>query len=670
MSENQAVKYRPDIDGLRAVAILLVVIYHAVPTSIPGGFIGVDIFFVISGFLISSIIFSGLKNNSFSFLDFYEKRAKRIFPALILVLLTSLIVGYYVLLPDEFSQLGKHITAGAFFSQNIILWQEAGYFDVASEVKPLMHLWSLAIEEQYYLVYPLLIFFLWQWKKNIFFALIVLSLVSFFLCVWFTYDDTSTAFFMPFTRIWELLAGSLLAYGNVFHSHQTNFWIKKNSLLRNIVSVIGFILIISSAFIITKTHNFPGFLALMPIIGAIFLIHAGNDAFINKKVLSSRLMIFIGLISYPLYLWHWPILSFLQIVKSGNESIFYRLIAITASFLLAWITYKFFESPVRFKMKSNLVTPTLLIALVIVASIGWFIFTHNGLQFREIANKNSIISNGQIIGDLGSILTPGCGLNSEEASKFGDCTSDKRGPAKFVLLGDSKAAALLPGIFLKSSKDNYWKIIGGNGPNGAPLMVITDNPIYARYQSVSSIAMNAIINDNDIKVVVLAVATRALFQLKTDYTIEDLPDNPNFNVAYEGLEKSVSKFMAAGKKMVIIIDNPSFKDPKQCITRKTAFKWLDNALSLDNAPQCFITYKNHLKTSEKYRELIEKIRQLYPDKIYIFDPLHLLCDIQQNKCTPFLKEKLLYGYADHISAVTSTILAEELVPFVEKISNE
>lgn len=666
-NSNLHLTYRPDIDGLRAIAILAVVIFHAFPKLIPGGFIGVDVFFVISGFLISSIIFSNLKNDKFSFLDFYKKRIKRIFPALILVLVTSFSIGYFILLPDEFKQLGKHIVAGAFFSQNFILWQEAGYFDTASETKPLMHLWSLAIEEQYYLLYPVLIAYLWKTKKNIPFTLVVLSIASFISCVVFTYKNPSMAFFIPITRIWELLAGSLLAYANIFYLNKANDWPYKNTYYKNAVSIVGLVLIIIAAFTIDKTLPFPGWLSLLPVLGAVLLIHAGNGAVINRAVLSNRLMIFIGLISYPLYLWHWPLLSFLQIVKSENEPASYRVIAVLVSVFLAWGTYRIFENPIRFKFKSKLVAPYLTIALTAIAGTGLYIFLQDGLQSREVVKANAIITTGQISGDLG-FLTKGCGVAPDDEGKFGDCMRDSRSTPSFLLLGDSKASALSAGIFLKSSKEKSWTFIGGNGPNGAPIMVLSNNQLYEQYQTLSKIALEAVTNDTDIKVVVLTVATRALFQLKTDYTIEDLPENPNFDVAYVGLKNAITKMIDAGKKVVLVVDNPSLKDPKQCITRKTAFILLDNFLSLDNTYQCHISYESHLKTSEKYRKLLESIRELNPEMIYIYDPLHLLCDIQQNKCTTVLNGKLLYGYSDHISPYTSMLIAEELVPFVEKIA--
>jgi len=207
-------KYRPDIDGLRALAVLSVVLYHAhaFPKVLKGGFIGVDIFFVISGFLISTIIFSGLERGSFSFFDFFCRRIRRIFPALLLVLISCYAFGWFVLLADEYKQLGKHIAAGAGFVSNFVLWTESGYFDAGAETKPLLHLWSLGIEEQFYIVWPLILWWAWKKKFNLFTITLVLAFFSFGLNLAKYRVNGVADFYSPQTRFWELLAGALLAY--------------------------------------------------------------------------------------------------------------------------------------------------------------------------------------------------------------------------------------------------------------------------------------------------------------------------------------------------------------------------------------------------------------------------------------------------------------------------
>lgn len=205
-------KYRPDIDGLRAVAVLSVVAFHAFPAWMKGGFIGVDVFFVISGFLISTIIFENLDRGTFSFADFYARRIKRIFPALLLVLIASFAFGWFLLLADEFKQLSNHIVAGAGFVSNLVLWSEAGYFDNSAETKPLLHLWSLGIEEQFYIVWPFVLWFAWKRKLNLLTLTVIVSLISFGLNLKGIKQDSVATFYSPQTRFWELLSGSILAW--------------------------------------------------------------------------------------------------------------------------------------------------------------------------------------------------------------------------------------------------------------------------------------------------------------------------------------------------------------------------------------------------------------------------------------------------------------------------
>jgi peptidoglycan/LPS O-acetylase OafA/YrhL len=205
-------KYRADIDGLRALAVLSVVSFHAFPNMLKGGFIGVDIFFVISGFLISTIIFENLERDSFSFVEFYSRRIKRIFPALLLVLIACYTFGWFVLLADEYKQLGKHIAGGAGFVSNFLFWKESGYFDNAADTKPLLHLWSLGIEEQFYIVWPLLLWFAWKQRLNLLTITLTVLIISFALNINKVHSNVVAVFYSPQTRFWELLTGSVLAY--------------------------------------------------------------------------------------------------------------------------------------------------------------------------------------------------------------------------------------------------------------------------------------------------------------------------------------------------------------------------------------------------------------------------------------------------------------------------
>ena len=396
-------KYRADIDGLRAIAVLSVICFHAFPLSLKGGFIGVDIFFVISGYLISTIIFDNLEHNTFSFIEFYSRRIKRIFPALLLVLIACLIFGWFALLADEYKQLGKHIAGGAGFISNFIFWNESGYFDNTADTKPLLHLWTLGIEEQFYIVWPLLLWAAWKKKFNLLTISIVIAIFSFVLNVKGIRADAIATFYSPQTRFWELLIGSILAYVTLYkpnllatQKQKLDEWLvaiiwtglpKENlRTLRNAQSLLGAALIGYGLLILNKDRHFPGTWALLPTLGAALIISAGTQAGFNRIVLSNRLLVWFGLISFPLYLWHWPLLSFACILE-GEASLKIRSIALLVSIILAWLTYQVIEKPIRLKTKSNSTVYILITLMLLVGSGGYALYKNDGFQGYGFRSK-------------------------------------------------------------------------------------------------------------------------------------------------------------------------------------------------------------------------------------------------------------------------------------------
>lgn len=345
-------EYRQDIDGLRALAVLAVIIFHAFPKFMPGGYIGVDIFFVISGYLLSSIIFSNLQAQTFSFGDFYFRRIRRIFPALLTVLIACYFFGWFALFADEYMQLGKHIAGGAGFVANLVFWSEVGYFDQVAETKPLLHLWSLGVEEQFYIAWPLLLYFLWKCKSNLLVLVSLLTIASFGFNIYLVKIDAVADFYSPLTRFWELLFGAILAWVSIFkkdYFSQLNDKIyAKDRHLNNILSVLGFLILIVGFFGMSRSMAFPGWWALLPTVGSLIILIAGPLAWVNRQILSCKLMVWIGLISFPLYLWHWPLLSFARIVESKVPNLIISFAVIGFSIALAWLTYYFIECPIRY----------------------------------------------------------------------------------------------------------------------------------------------------------------------------------------------------------------------------------------------------------------------------------------------------------------------------------
>lgn len=372
--------YRADIDGLRAIAVLAVVFFHAFPNWFAGGFIGVDVFFVISGYLISTIILENIEKGSFSFVEFYARRIRRIFPALILVLVASLLFGWFALLTEEFRQLSKHAAAGAGFVSNFVLWNEAGYFDNAAETKPLLHLWSLGIEEQFYIVWPMVVWLAWKSRAPLFSIILLGILISFALNMNGIHHDAVATFYSPQTRVWELLCGSLLAWLKLHPERlPVRLQLALNHVRASWVSYTGLLLLLCGFVLIDKESGFPGAWALLPVLGTMLIIMASQQAWLNRTILSHRVMVWFGLISFPLYLWHWPLLSFSRIVEGEALSLKVRVMAILLGVLLAWLTYRFIERPLRFGKNLGRKTLCLMVLMAVLGGLSLYVY-HAGVM--------------------------------------------------------------------------------------------------------------------------------------------------------------------------------------------------------------------------------------------------------------------------------------------------
>lgn len=428
----QGQSYRPDIDGLRAVAVLAVIAYHAFPESFPGGFTGVDIFFVISGYLITGILASALQNGTFSFAHFYARRLRRIFPALICMMSATAVFGWFTLLAEEYKEFAKYVMAGAAFASNLVLWQEAGYFDTAAESKPLLHLWSLGVEEQFYILWPCALFLAWKWRHRLLAPVAILGAASFLHALYLSYIDPTAAFYSPLARAWEIFLGALLALSPaIVRSRQQS----------HIAAATGSALIAAGFLLIDRASVFPGVWALLPSGGAVLIISAGPSAATNK-ILATPVMAAIGLISYPLYLWHWPVLVYARISLSEPPSAALRATLIALSFVLATLTYILVERPLRHRTPSSPMIVRLSSAMALIAILSFHIWFESGFPSR--------------VPKLLQAPAPSERPWREHLCYLQDDLGDKNfpdiqaciEPAKptVVLFGDSLAAMLYPGL--------------------------------------------------------------------------------------------------------------------------------------------------------------------------------------------------------------------------------
>ena len=458
-------KYRPEIDGLRAIAVLSVILYHAgfevnfnekLYKVLPGGFLGVDIFYVISGYLITYLILERIKNNSFSFFNFYERRARRLLPTLFVVIAISIIAGWIFMMPGQMKDLSGSAISSLFFLSNFWFWMTDNYFAETSSLKPLLHTWSLSIEEQFYLIFPPFLYFIYQKKvKNInllFLTLIISSLI--FASLGNIYFKNLNFYLLP-SRIWELSVGVVLAY---YHINKKVIEHKSS----NVLNIFGIILILIPFFLFNKETPHPSIFTMFTIIGtAIIIFYNKNKDFgLVKSILSSKLFVGCGLISYSLYLWHFPVFAFNEI-KSSKLSEFDKLESIFLVFILSILSYYIIEKP--FRNRKLILKKYFLIFIstffIVLLSANFYIYKKNGLPERYSPTILKLIKFNYDYSDLYEVGK--CHIEKIPSIKkdiFKNCLTKKNASKKDIFLwGDSLAAHLYPGIKNKYQNTyNLW----------------------------------------------------------------------------------------------------------------------------------------------------------------------------------------------------------------------
>ncbi|WP_180862813.1 acyltransferase family protein [Cupriavidus pauculus] len=647
-----ALDYRPDIDGMRALAILAVVGFHAFPGLLPGGFAGVDIFFVISGYLITRHILKDIEDGRYSTARFYAKRVKRIFPALIAVLAASAALGWLILTPEEYESLGRHMIAGAGFFANIQNWKESGYFDRAADTKPLLHLWSLGVEEQFYIVWPLILTVLsrkrgWLGKGMV--ALIVLSLAFSMVTV---YRDVTADFYSPLTRFWELALGALLA-------HVTLRRPAFAAAHRRLLAWIGAALILAAVAGLRPEFAFPGAWALLPTVGVALLILSGTKAPFNRHILAARPVVWIGLISYPLYLWHWPLFALARILHGATPTAEARIWAIAASIALAWATWRFIERPVRNSRGTGAewVIGGLCLAMVAIIAVGVVIKKKDGFAGRL---------DGLVNGDL-STLTLGiefghyrneCGVPAEHAKSLAFCLTSGQGAPAFAVLGDSKAQALYFGLANEMASDAPGVLIGSFVAPGA------DDSVTESKQAAVHAALQSVLDSPSIKLIIWAVALRHTFPADEDGFVRG---NPPINALLSAYGDAVRKAEAAGKRVIFVIDNPTLPDPRNCVSGGlTSSPLLNRVFWRYQNPRCAASHAEHIAGTAPYRHFVDELGRRNPG-LSVYDPTPLLCDTQKDQCNIMQGGNFLYSYSDHLSYYSSSMIARDMAPDIRKL---
>ena len=558
--------FRRDVNGLRALAVVSVVAFHVDRSVVPGGFVGVDIFFVISGYLISRILFAELSADAFSLREFYAKRVRRIFPALIVVILTVWIAGWFLLDPPAFTELGRQQRDGAFFSLNFRQIAETGYFDLASEARPLLHLWSLSIEEQFYVVWPALLLALFRVRRLVAPAVFVIFFASLAVNLTLTGHDPTRAFYLPWSRAWELALGAAVAYREIFW--RSGVADAPSSRATNFTVLIGLALMIGAIFLFRETQSFPGWRALLPTCGcALVLANPGGPW--GERLLGGIAAQAIGRISYPLYLWHWPLLSFAFIEWGPNGMLPIRVALAAAAVVLAWLTYRFVERPAAagFRLHEAGVVAALALGLVACGALGALTKTSNGFAIRYSAPIEALFDfpprdlaptlyrAGRCFYDQRDSAASLTTLRARVAQQFADASCalvmDPRKPT-ILILGDSHGAALYPGI--ENEFGAVANVLQLNANYCAPLIEAPETGL-GEIGTERCRIVNRLIADmvRDIRPTVVVIGA---FYLQ--YLTFPAYRYPDFETAFRG---SLTDLRAIGVKSIVVAGDPPLWRP-------------------------------------------------------------------------------------------------------------
>lgn len=657
------VPYRRDIDGLRGLSVLAVILYHADLALFSGGFVGVDVFFVISGFLITSILLNDAKTKKFSLVKFYERRIRRIFPALFFMLLIVTGIAAVFLLPPDLKDYGQSLIAAAASLSNVHFWSEAGYFDMDSRTKPLLHTWSLGVEEQFYIFFPLFIWLVYRFKQQekIPFLFGSIFLLSLSVSIWSTPIYPKFSFFLPATRAWELMLGGILALDRLPKI--------KNAALSNSMAFTGLAAVLAPVFLYSETTLFPGINALAPCLGAGMLIHSGiKRQTAIHKLLSLKPIVFIGLISYSLYLWHWPLFSLYRYYNVAPLSAAEILIVIFASAAISILSWHFIEKPFRgstpaFSRRRIFVFAFLAVATACIT--GAVLYIANGFPQRVAPTVQATISVGrEITANRDTCLLQ---RGQIELPPVESCLFGRKGSGSYntVLWGDSHADQLVPGLEKHAEKNKFSgrRITKSACPPllGAMRVEITGQERHDCKKFNDSV-IDLLTNDVNIKTVILTArwtkytegqnrSNEGDFAYLTNENFKEPSKKNSRDVFSVALNETVKKLVTSGKKVILIgpVPEPGYPVP-DCLA-KTQSPLFKN-LKCENPPKSVVDSDTRFSD-----ETLKEIKKEFP-QVSIYLPVEAICD--ENTCPVEIDGAPLYRDKDHLSFKGSEYLIEKL----------
>jgi hypothetical protein len=526
---------------------------------------------------------------------------------------------------------------------------EKGYFDSGSEYKPLLHLWSLSIEGQFYLLWPGLIVLINRRASSDLSKSSIIAgifLISFVACLVQTYTHPIGAFYSPHTRIWELVAGGAL------HLLMPAARQKMGQL-----AMLGLPVLVFGLLVLKPEQAFPGFLALVPVVGAVVLIVAPTGS-VSSNFLSHRLLVGIGQISYPLYLWHWPLLAFASLFFGDNLAVIERIALIGAAVALSIATKWMLEDPLRYGGRRGLKTFGLLTGMAVLSILAVWIYKNDGMTQREFNRRNLSLSSGDLP-SIKHLINKRCDFIKINI----ECWRDTRAVPTQAVIGDSKGKAFFAGLMHQTQGDQGWLYLGGNAVDGAPIPQSTS--LARLHPGIFNQVVGAIDEMPNIRRVVLAVALRSLYQLRRDDSVLDLEDRSSAEreevrlAVYEGLKRLQNH----GREVWVLIDNPTFLNPPKCVDRYTGWWYIDQ-FKPSRPDGCSMSLQTHLDRTRVYTEMLQDVqRKLAAEgvKINLLDPTPVLCDFATRRCEMTSHGRYLYDFTDHLSAFGAKSVAGLIV---------
>lgn len=665
--------YRPDIDGMRAIAVISVIFFHAKVSGFEGGFVGVDIFFVISGFLISNIILREMREEQFSLLAFYERRIRRILPVLLIVILTTSILAWFILLPDDLRRFGKYIVASLLMIPNIAAWKVSGdYFAPSADTNPLLHLWSLGVEEQFYILFPVVLLFAVRHMSRKWCWLLLIStlLLSLGMATWLYWHHPHFGFYWLPARAWEFLLGVVIAY--FFHSRKyTNKAEYKGSLLQ-VLSLLGIILIALSIFLprgISLQNAF--YYQILAVTGATLIIATnGFQSTLSYALLSIKPLVGIGLISYSLYLWHWPLLSLFSYWEAGVPLGSHKLlvfILLIMSAMLSFLTWKYIEQPFRSKEQFSFKS-----VLIIVVCIQFFIFLGglmlfklNGIDSRLQVHQNTYLEGINDKNPLREKCHHNAGNYTSEVSYLNDCLfPENEVSPSFIIWGDSHSDALTP-VFIEMSESYGITGIQSSFSGGPALLKTTRteqtvdwNEKWAMHKE----DMIGLLSKSDTIQDVFLVARWGVYYLDRTAYEQNLGNKSLITSCLEkecskekafvrGLEETVSTLTKLGKRVWIVFQVP--------VTDRNVPRWL----AIRGKPDKEVWIRGYPERRKALLPIFERMRDKYG--VRLLNPVDFMCSSDNSECIIASGGKALYYDDDHLSASGALFLTDMLRPAFE-----